>query len=176
MHQRCVTTGGTESIILACKAYRDKGREDGIEVLLAFLFSSCRTVAMVSFDEFLKINCFCYHHYWYFFISDRGDVSTSDRPRSFWQGGWAAWDEDQVECLPSTFQIPTWEEEVMVRIRWIQCWTCAPSRRQYPGTCRSTRWPSGSRWTRCEGWSGCGSITKKLSSSEQSYVDTVQNQ
>ena len=30
--QRCVTTGGTESIILACKAYRDKGREAGIEV------------------------------------------------------------------------------------------------------------------------------------------------
>ena len=29
---RCVTTGGTESIILACKAYRDKGREAGIEV------------------------------------------------------------------------------------------------------------------------------------------------
>merc|ERR1719362_1944282 len=28
----CVTTGGTESIILACKAYRDKGREAGIEV------------------------------------------------------------------------------------------------------------------------------------------------
>jgi len=28
----CVTTGGTESIILACKAYRDKGREDGIEI------------------------------------------------------------------------------------------------------------------------------------------------
>ena len=29
---RCVTTGGTESIILACKAYREKGREAGIEV------------------------------------------------------------------------------------------------------------------------------------------------
>ena len=83
MHQRCVTTGGTESIILACKAYRDKGREDGIEVLLALLFSLCRAVAMVSFDEFLKITCLCYHHYWYFFISDWGDVSTSDRPRSF---------------------------------------------------------------------------------------------
>merc|ERR1711971_1220470 len=28
----CVTTGGTESIILACKAYREKGREAGIEI------------------------------------------------------------------------------------------------------------------------------------------------
>ena len=28
----CVTTGGTESIILACKAYRDIGRERGVEL------------------------------------------------------------------------------------------------------------------------------------------------
>ena len=122
---RCVTTGGTESIILACKAYRDKGREAGIEV------------TEVIFKTIFPFFFFRLVRFWF----QWQPTQLLTRRLKCW--GWGSGESEEDDDIMKRLK----------NVKFKKIITQHHPRPKYLGTCLWTRWRSGWRWRRWAGWS-----------------------